>query len=277
MTFLDLVKERKSVMEYEEKQLTSDLIKIFKEFLPDIKVLQKNIGISFVFIEDGWQKKRIFKDRAHYMGNTILAPNYIALLSEAKEGYLLNTSYVLEQIILKAVELNIGSCWLPVDKDADLLKADLGIKEEGQLVAMVALGYPKPSTSHYIKDSKTPSISVCDFVFKKQWGQSICSEELETIGIEKVLHSLRLAPSWANLQPWRLIVHNDQIILTVGGKGVDEKHLLLDAGIMMLYMETAFREAGLLARWSIYKEELDGDLAEYNIPSEYQVIGTLHI
>lgn len=46
---------------------------------------------------------------------------------------------------------------------------------------------------------------------------------------------------------------------------------------MMLYMENAFKEAGLSAKWSIYKEELDGDFSEYNIPSEYQIIGTLHI
>lgn len=277
MTFLSLVKERKSVIEYENKQIPAHVMKILKEFLAELKVLQKNIGVNFAFIEDGWEKERIFKDRAHYMGNTILAPTYIALLSELKEGYLLNTSYILEQIVLKAVELNLASCWLPIEKDEDLLKADLGIKEEGQLVAMVALGYPKTDTSYYIQKDGDASISVCDFVFKEEWGQSICVGELETMGIEKVLHSLRLAPSWANLQPWRLIIHNDQIILTVGGEGVDEKHLLLDAGIMMLYMEKAFTEAGLLARWSIYKEELDGDLSEYNIPSEYQIIGTLHI
>ncbi|HZK37976.1 MAG TPA: hypothetical protein VFC98_03720 [Clostridia bacterium] len=46
---------------------------------------------------------------------------------------------------------------------------------------------------------------------------------------------------------------------------------------MMLYMENAFKEAGLSAKWSIYKEELDGDFSGYNIPSEYQIIGTLHI
>lgn len=68
-----------------------------------------------------------------------------------------------------------------------------------------------------------------------------------------------------------------KVIERVRGEGVSKKDLLLDAGIMMLYMENAFKEAGLSAKWSIYKEELDGDFSGYNIPSEYQIIGTLHI
>ena len=276
MTFLSIVKRRKSVKEYEKKKLGPEEIKIFKKFLTEIKVLQKNIGIKFAFIEDGWEKENILKNRASYMGDLILAPNYIGLLSEIKEGYLLNTAYVLEQIVLKAVELNIGSCWLFVEKDADSLKVELGIDAQEKMVAMVALGYPKIHIDH-TEEGENSRIGIHDFVFKDKWGKAVCYEDLKIAGVEKVLHSLKLAPSWANFQPWRLIIHNDQIILTVGGEGVSKKNLLLDAGVMMLYMENAFKEAGLSARWSIYKEELDGDFSEYNIPSQYQIIGTLHI
>lgn len=276
MTFLSIIKKRKLVEEYEKKELGSDKIKIFEEFLKEIKTLLKNIGIKFVFIEDGWGKENILKNRVGYMGNLILAPSYIALFSEIKEGYLLNTAYILEQIILKAVELDVGGCWLLVERDADGLKRDLEITVQEKLVAMVALGYPKMHM-HYIGRGKGSRVSAHDFVFKDEWGKTICYEELKTMGIEKVLHSLSLAPSWANFQPWGLIMHNDQVILTVGGKDISRKYLLLDAGVMMLYMENAFKEAGFPARWSIYKEELDGDFSEYNIPSEYRIIGTLHI
>ncbi len=273
MNFLNLIEKRKSVKEYEKKKLSPDQIKAFEEFLPKAKVLQKNIGIEFAFIEDGWQKESILKDRASYMGNSIIAPTYIALLSETKEGHLFNTAYILEQVVLKAVELDIGSCWISVDKDAEGLKNDLGIDSEKELIAMVALGYPKTHMSY----TKKKGLRIQDFVFKDVWGKVVYYQELDTIGIEEVLRSLRLVPSWANLQPWRLIIHNDQIILTVGGEEVDEKLRLLDAGIMMLYMENAFKEAGFSARWSIYKEELDGNFSEYSIPMAYEIIGTLHI
>lgn len=276
LTFLSIVENRKSIREYQKKQLSSNEIKALEEFLKEVKVLQKNIEVDFVFVEDGWQKEDALKGRAGYVGNPVLAPHYIALLSEEKEGYLLNTAYILEQIVLKAVELNIGSCWLSVEQDSSGLKADLGIDKPGELVAMVALGYPKTHIP-FTKKSESSRIGVQDFVFKGEWGKLAYHEELEMMGIERVLHSIRLAPSWANLQPWRLIIDNDQIILTVGGRDVNEKHLLLDAGIMMLYMEKAFNQEGLIAKWSIYKEELDGNFSEYNIPSEYRVIGTLHI
>ncbi len=276
MTFLSIIKKRKLVEEYEKKELGSDKIKIFEEFLKEIKTLLKNIGIKFAFIKDGWGKENILKNRAGYMGNLILAPSYIALFSEIKEGYLLNTAYILEQIVLKAVELDIGGCWLLVEKDADGLKRDLEIDLREKLIAMVALGYPKMHV-HHIDRSKGSRANTHDFIFKGEWGKTICYEELKTAGIEKALHSLKLVPSWANLHPWGLIMHNDQVILTVGGKDISEKYLLLDAGVMMLYMENVFREAGFPARWSIYKEELDGDFSEYNIPSEYRIIGTLHI
>lgn len=276
MTFINLLENRKSVREYQKNQLNSKEIKELEKFLNEVKVLRKNIEVNFAFIEDGWQKEDILKGRAGYVGNPILAPHYVALLSESKEGYLLNTAYILEQLVLKAVELNIGSCWVSVEKDAGGLKDALGIDKPGEIVAMVALGYPKTRIP-FTKKSVSSRIGVEDFVFKGQWGKPISHEELEMMGIERILHSIRLAPSWANLQPWRLIIDNDQIILTVGGKDVEEKHLMLDAGIMMLYMERAFNQEGLVANWSIYTKELDGDFSEYNIPSEYRVIGTLHI
>lgn len=52
---------------------------------------------------------------------------------------------------------------------------------------------------------------------------------------------------------------------------------MLDADIMILYMQKVFYQAGINAKWNIYKEELDGDFSEYNIPSEYITIGTFHI
>lgn len=276
MTFLSIVKNRKSIKEYEKRILNPGEIKIFENFLTRIRALQNNIGIKFAFIEDGWGKEGILRNRVGYMGDLVLAPNYIALLSEIKEGYLLNTAYVLEQLVLKAIELGIGSCWLLVEKDADKLKKELAIDAQEKLIAMLALGYPK-THAHHIEENEYSYIDINDFIFRNEWGKPICYKELKAMGIEKAVHRLGLVPSWANLQSRRLIIHNYQIILTVGGKDVNKKHLLLDAGIMMLYMENAFKEAGLLPRWSIYKEELDGDFSEYNIPSEYQIIGTLHI
>jgi len=276
MTFVNLVENRKSTREYQKKLLRLEEIKILEGFLKEINKLQKNIDVDFVFVEDGWQKEDILKGRAGYVGNPILAPQYIALLSEQKEGYLLNTAYILEQIVLKTVELNIGSCWVSIENDANGLKNDLGIDKPGELVAMIALGYPKTHIP-FTKKSGSSRIGVGDFVFRGEWGKTASHEELEMMGIERVLHSIRLAPSWANLQPWKLIIDNDKIILSVGGKDVDKKHLMLDAGIMMLYMEKAFNQEGLAAEWSLYTEELDGHFSEYNIPSEYTIIGTLHI
>ncbi len=276
MTFINLVENRKSVREYQKKLLGSKELGTLEEFLKEVDILLKNIAVEFVFIEDGWQKESILQGRVGYVGNPVLAPHYIALLSEEKEGYLLNTAYILEQIVLKAVELDIGSCWVSVEKDSSQLKKDLGIEKPGELIAMIALGYPKTHIP-YTKKSGTSRIGVEDFVFKGEWGKVPTHEELEMMGIERALHSIRLAPSWANLQPWRLIIDKDQIILTVGGKDVDKKHLMLDAGIMMLYMKKAFSHVGISANWSIYKAELDGDFSEYDIPSEYTVIGTLHI
>jgi len=276
LTFTNLIENRKSVRDYQKKQLNSKEIAALEETLKEINPLRKNIEIDFVFIEDGWEKENILKGRAGYVGNPILAPHYIALLSDESEGYLLNTAYILEQVVLKAVELDIGSCWVSVEKDANELKKELGIEKPGELVAMIALGYPKAHIP-FTKKSKTSRIAVEDFVFKGEWDKIAYHEELEMMGIEKILHSIRFAPSWANLQPWKLIIDNDKIILSVGGKDVDKKHLMLDAGIMMLYMEKAFNQEGLMAEWSIYTEELDGNFSEYNIPSEYSIIGTLHI
>lgn len=276
MTFINLVENRKSVREYQKKLLGAKEMKSLEKALEEIDVLIKNVHVDFAFIEDGWGKEEILRGRAGYVGNPVLAPHYIALISEEKEGYLLNSSYILEQIVLKAVELDIASCWISVENDAAGLKRDLGIDKPGEIVAMIALGYPKTHIP-YTKKSGSSRIGVEDFVFKGDWGNVPTHEELEQMGIEQALHSIRFAPSWANLQPWKLIIDKDQIILAVGGKEVSKKHLMLDAGIMMLYMKKAFSSVGITADWSIYKEELDGSLSEYHIPSEYTAVGILHI
>lgn len=280
MTFINLIERRKSVRNYQRSKLSSNELKEIENFLTQFlngeNTLQKDIAIDFALVEDGWKKEDVLKGRTGYSGHPILAPHYIALLSEPKEGYLLNTSYVLEQLVLKAVEMDIGTCWISVEKDSSDLKRDLGIATSGEIVALIALGNSKTRIP-YTKKSATSRIGVEDFVYKDKWGNTVTYEEIEKMGIGTALHSIRFAPSWANLQPWKLIIDNDKIILTVGGTKVDNKHLMLDAGIMMLYMEKAFSEAGINAKWNICKEESKRDFSEYNIPSEYTIIGTLHI
>ncbi len=69
------------------------------------------------------------------------------------------------------------------------------------------------------------------------------------------LEMARLAPSWANLQPWRFVIVDQGIILTVQKKETPVRdgkaYYRLDGGIAMCHFYLTWREAGRKGAWKI--------------------------
>ena len=109
-----------------------------------------------------------------------------------------------------------------------------------------------------------------------------------------VIEATRLAPSWANRQPWKFIIVTDQVlkrkitmrdwaaeapIVIVGiadpkisGTRSDKHYYLLDMGIAMEHMMLAAAELGLGTCWIGGQFNEDAIREILKIPSQYRVV-----
>lgn len=75
------------------------------------------------------------------------ASNIIAGVSEPDyKWHQVDTAIVLEHIVLEAVELDLGTCWIGAFKEDDVKKI-LKIPEDKKVVALLIIGYPAESPS----------------------------------------------------------------------------------------------------------------------------------
>jgi len=274
MRYKRLLEERRSCRSFKEEVIDSIHIAELFTYGHHIKRLDDTIQARFVYIDKGFLKGHILSGRVGYNGFLISAPHYVALVSEEKNNYMQNAGYMMEEFLLKTVELGLASCWLTIIKEEEELKKELDIKATGKLVAIAALGYPKVPLPYTPKDTSYRE-SISNFIYIGAWDQKPSHEELEARGLVDIFLNLRKAPSWKNHQPWRFIIRQDEILLCVGGAEAVYKHNDIDAGIMMLYMENIFKESGINAEWK--RNTSESQYSTCNIPVDYNLIGVLKV
>ncbi|MBM7614992.1 nitroreductase family protein [Alkaliphilus hydrothermalis] len=275
MRYRWLIENRISVRDFRDIHVDKSKMIQLINYSEGIKGLLEDIKVDFIFVSDGKIKRNLLKGKVGYKGHIVEAPHYIVMTSEEKPQYLQNASYMMEELLLKANELDLGTCWLTVE-DEEGLRKDLELTNAGKIVAMAALGYPKGRVPFTPKSTST-RISLYEFVYHEKWGEEPKENELESRGLMNILYHIRMAPSWKNQQPWRLIIDGEKLILVVGGEEIPQKSLLLDSGIMMLYLERIFNEAGIRVRWELYDDDLENIYETYNIPKDYKVVGCLRL
>lgn len=287
MDYKKLILERKSVRDYKKNKVDEKLLNQLKNYYKSERKLVDGIEIEVLIKE----KDDVFQQLqgiAGYKNNMIEAPHYIIILSDKKDNYIENTGYIGENLILKACELGIGSCWITF-KDPYKIKEKLNIKSDMELTAIIALGYDNnkikvvntnkqgynPSKADIIvsQDNTSHRFSVEEVVFMNEWGSNASADDLSNRGLLDGFFYARLAPSTLNRQPWRFIVDDDVVVLAVRkDEHIKEYEELIDVGIVMLYFETIIDSTLFDLTWHL--KETD---KKYNIPDDFLVVGYCNI
>jgi hypothetical protein len=170
------------------------------------------------------------------------APSAVAFVGTEDAAY--EIGYVGEAVILDATAAGLETCWIAASFDAERTGklAELG---EGEKVhAITPLGHA-PKTVGFSERLMRASLRARHRL------------PLDTVapGSEKwpewarqAAAALRIAPSGANKQPWRLHMDGDSLVLTAAAKTYWTAPI--DFGIGMLHAELGAAHAGVSGTWT---------------------------
>ena len=212
----DAIFRRKSVRRYDMTPLSQDKLNKLWAFIGTINRLDETIKTDFTILTEE-------KIRGLFSLKFMLAPHYICIYSEKKEGYLMNAGFIMQQIDLFLSSNNIGSCWLGMAKpgsDPELTKDGLSY------VIMLAFGNsPEP-----IHRSGTAQ-------FKRKNLNEISSIN----NAAELLEPVRLAPSAGNTQCWFFSGNTTELIVSRKKQSLIKTQLygrmnIIDIGIALCHL-----------------------------------------
>ena len=298
------IRERRSVRRYQRRRVPKDIVHHVARVGRHARPLYPEIGVRWYVVWEGSIVGERLGGLAGLYGLFTSAPHYILAVSEERPGYMENLGFCMQQLILTATALGLGTCWIGemyVENDLRDLVPDLAAGE--RIVALTPLGYaddsePAMMVQHLVRwgtegqgDRKPLHELVSRDAWPIPWMSGLSHEDGH---LERMLNLVRLAPSWANVQPWHLIVDTFaddlQVIAAVdrtptrGNVHEGKPYYRLDAGIAMYHLDLSARALGWPSpqeaevdrppSWHVLRPRQQAQArARYGIPDEYDVLG----
>ena len=150
--FLQIIKTRRSCRKYKKEQITDEELKAVLEagtYAPTSRGMQSPYIVA---VQNEELRKQLASMNAHVMGVTSNpyydAPTYVLVLVPADANNpIQDGSCVLENMMLAAHAIGLGSCWIHREREMFLLpkaKTDevVGTARRSGRYSALALGYP---------------------------------------------------------------------------------------------------------------------------------------
>lgn len=141
---MDYILNRRSIRKYKDNEVSDEMInEIVKAGMN--APAARNLKISeYVIIKDKEVLNKIVEKNPHaHMLNE--APVGIVVCGkEASEFWVQDLSASTENILLKATELGLGSCWIgvyPIDQKEKDMKEILNIPDDVRVFSLISIGY----------------------------------------------------------------------------------------------------------------------------------------
>lgn len=172
--------------------------------------------------------------------------------------------YTVEQIVLKATDLGLGTCWIGYFNPEFF--HEVRISSDEIFPAIIILGYPEETSSfnNIFKRKfglvRTNRMKWNQLFFYKDFNEPLTEDRAGRFCDS--LEMLRLAPSSGNTQPWRIIkdpgVNNFHFYKKIISYHYELKKLHnIDIGIAMCHFDLAAKNTGLNGKWITAKPDLD--------------------
>lgn len=209
MELLELMEKRHSVRQYTEKKIEQDKRDSLNNLIE--KINQENGLHIQIFYEE---PKCFDSFMAHY-GNFTGVRNYIALVGKKSKDLDEKLGYYGEELVLKAQELGLNTCWVALTHGKSSAKIEKGEKR----VCLISLGYGEIQG---VEHKNKPLTELCNY-----------TEEMPAWFLNGMKAAL-LAPTAMNQQKFYFELTSDGKVKATYGKGF---YTSLDFGIVKYHFE----------------------------------------
>ncbi len=215
METLEIMKQRHSVRQYTDKKIEKEKRDALDELATRIN---EKTGLHIQIFYD---EPKCFNSMIAHYGSFKGVNNYITLVGKKSSKLDESLGYFGEQIVLKAQELGLNTCWVALNHGKSNAKIDKGEKQ----VCVIALGYGETNGVPH----KSKSVSQVS-----NYRQGMPEWFLQ--GVEAAL----LAPTAVNQQKFYFELLQDSSVKATSGKGFYTK---LDLGIAEYHFEAVTDKA----------------------------------
>jgi nitroreductase len=290
MDLVSAIEKRRSVRRYAKQPVPKHVVEQVIAAAKDAAPLNPEVGVRWYTVWDGSVLYRCLERQSVVRGVFTPPPHYILAVSEERPGYMENLGFCMEQMILAATDLGLGTCWIGgMFRETSLYEFAPDLAADERIVALTPLGYAdtsqKADIARRLLRWQTNDLGrrkpLSDMVSQDIWAVPWISHD-ETLN--EILECTRLAPSWVNTQPWHFVVDERQVIATVdhtpqaGNVREGKPYYRLDGGIAMCHFFLAARAAGWTGRWRVPEAAEAKMLRDrYAIPKEYDVLGVYRL
>lgn len=197
---LDIIKGRKSVRTFDGRDLTAEDRAKLEEYAAKI-TNPFGIPVQFVFLDAG----------EYGLSSPVISGEklYLAGKVEKKPYADVAFGYTLEQLVLYAWSLGIGTTWIGGTMKRGLFEKAAGLKAGEMMPCVSPLGYPAKKRS--VKESLMRKGVGADkrlpaekLFFDSSFEKALTGEKKAEIA--NLIEMVRLAPSAVNKQPWRILL-----------------------------------------------------------------------
>ena len=229
MQYSALIENRKSVREFTDKQVSFADLETIREFYNrSVRRLIPHIGTELYIF--GTSTRAALEGAAGYNQFLVGAPQYLVLMSENHELAHINAGFMMEDLVLKLVDMGLDSCWMTFT-DSEDVKNSLGFESPLDVAAIIAFGYGQKTTRRLRLNMRSmsnvdvvakhrymePKRSVYDMAYVDTWGAGGSRLE-DHIGfyedvLWEALYAASLSPSYLNRQAYGFLLHEGKVIL----------------------------------------------------------------
>lgn len=251
MDFLAAIQHRVSTRSYADRAVDLALLEQLLTFARDADHLTA-VAPRLALINGVDRVRDVLTFMIGSYGLVYNAPHLLVgvLPGESEKGRI-DLGYVLEQVVLEATRLGLGTCWI-TGSYSPKQAGDAVKLERGEVAAAVcALGYPTEREFGRLHTRVIRQLAgghnrkpLTEIVFSERWGKPWSAQDSDPRLVATLEHA-RLAPSASNRQPWRFVVDADRVTLAV------VKPSFIDAGIVMSHVTLASAAVERARHWEL--------------------------
>ncbi len=257
----ELIQQRFSCRKYSRDPIPTDLQQTLREWMDQFRGDPNDPPMRFDLIAAEGQDGKALRGLGTY-GFIQDASGFVVGALKAGKQDLEAYGYRLEQIVLAATDLGLGTCWLGGTFNKSAFARRITLQGQERIPAILAIGVMEDEVQArqgVIRQRVNGHRRIPweELFFDGMWGVPLSPEHAGKYAT--ALEMVRVAPSASNKQPWRIVKTEDAFHFflerTQGYRSlmtrlvrIDDMQRL-DMGIAMCHFELTARELGLPGQW----------------------------